>query len=285
MATDIVMPNLGFDTQEGRLVQWVKQVGDNVKAGEVIAVVESDKADVELESIASGVVLAHLVEPDTVVSVGSVIAQVGDPDAAEAAPAAAASAVGGEPVKRAANVSPVARRYAEQNHIDLSAVQGSGPGGRVLREDVVAQAAAPSSNGHLLALPKVRKAAREAGIALSEVPATGSSGQVTMADLEAYQRRAAPVPQVSQPAAAAPLQQAVVPEAAQAVELSRARRVIGERMQRSMQDAPHFYVSGEFDLEIALQQIEGLPAPRVQRPAAISDGPDSVTSAGTQRDL
>ena len=136
MATDIVMPNLGFDTQEGRLVEWVKQIGDQVKVGDVIAIVESDKADVELESIATGVVLEHLVEPDTVVAIGSSIARVGDPDEADAERAATTSVSDGEQGKRRANVSPVARRYAEQNNIDLSRVQGSGPSGRVLREDV-----------------------------------------------------------------------------------------------------------------------------------------------------
>lgn len=267
MATEIVMPNLGFDTQEARLVRWVKQVGDSVTVGEVIAVVESDKADVELESIATGTVLEHLVEADTVVAVGSVIAQVGDPDTVEAIPSVAA--VADASAKRGANISPVARRYADQNNIDTSRVQGSGPGGRVLREDIVAQVeaktVASASNGNTLALPKVRRAAREAGISLADVPATGSRGQVTMDDLEAFRRSVRPVPKVPQPPAAGSDSERERPDRATVVELTRARQVIGERLQRSMRDAPHFYVSGEFDLESALAQIEELPqpAPRV----------------------
>jgi pyruvate dehydrogenase E2 component (dihydrolipoamide acetyltransferase) len=79
MATDIVMPNLGFDTQEGRLVEWLKEVGDTVQKGEVIAVVESDKANVELESVAAGVLLEQLAAPDEIVKIGAVIARVGQP--------------------------------------------------------------------------------------------------------------------------------------------------------------------------------------------------------------
>ena len=100
-----------------------------------------------------------------------------------------------------------------------------------------------------MALPKVRKAAREAGISLADVPATGSRGQVTMTDLNAYQRSAESVPEQA-------ASEGTIP-----IELSRARKVIGERMRRSMQEAPHFYVSGEFDLEAALQHIESLPTP------------------------
>jgi pyruvate/2-oxoglutarate dehydrogenase complex dihydrolipoamide acyltransferase (E2) component len=93
----------------------------------------------------------------------------------------------------------VAQRIASENDIDLSRVQGSGPRGRITREDVLAlvdRSSAPADNGKsdVLALPKVRRAAREAGINLADVPATGARGQVTMADLEAYQRGADTAP-------------------------------------------------------------------------------------------
>jgi pyruvate/2-oxoglutarate dehydrogenase complex dihydrolipoamide acyltransferase (E2) component len=61
MTTDIVMPNMGFDTQEGKLVEWLKQPGDPVAKGEPIAIIESDKANVELESVAGGLLLERLV--------------------------------------------------------------------------------------------------------------------------------------------------------------------------------------------------------------------------------
>src|SRR5688572_9530357 len=80
MAHDIVMPNAGFDAQEGHLLEWLKQPGDPVQKGEAIALIESDKANVALESIAAGVVIEHLCKPDEEVKVGSVIARVGSQD-------------------------------------------------------------------------------------------------------------------------------------------------------------------------------------------------------------
>src|SRR5688572_27040089 len=125
MATEIIMPNLGFDTQQARLVEWLKQVGDPVMAGDIIAVIESDKANVELESIASGVLLEQLFPADSEIAVGAVIARVGQPSELTA-PA---------PISE---ITPVARRVAHENRVDLSKVQGSGIRGRIVRADVEA---------------------------------------------------------------------------------------------------------------------------------------------------
>jgi pyruvate dehydrogenase E2 component (dihydrolipoamide acetyltransferase) len=255
MSTDILMPNLGFDTQEARIVEWVKQPGDPVRKGEIVAIVESDKANVELESLADGTLLEQLFPVDTIVAVGSAIARVGL--AAElASPGAPASAAN-------LNVSPVARRIADEKNINLAAVTGSGAGGRIMRQDVEAHLSASSNGGTgvILALPKVRKAARAANIDLTTVKATGRSGQITMADLDNAKSIAH-----SQSTPSIPAQ-----KTAQAIEasggvqvtpLSRMRQAIGQRLSKSMQDAPHFYVSGEFDLEDALRQLDIFPEPR-----------------------
>src|SRR5574338_1273717 len=77
MAETITMPKLGFDMAEGTLVRWVKQVGENINKGDVLAEIETDKATVEVESSASGVVLQHMVDQGTVVPVNAPIAIVG----------------------------------------------------------------------------------------------------------------------------------------------------------------------------------------------------------------
>ena len=77
MAETISMPKLGFDMAEGTLVRWVKQVGENINKGDVLAEIETDKATVEVESSASGVVLEHIVDQGTVVPVNAPIAIVG----------------------------------------------------------------------------------------------------------------------------------------------------------------------------------------------------------------
>lgn len=266
MATEIVMPNMGFDTQEARLIEWLKQPGDTVKKGDLIAVIESDKANVELESVAAGVLLELLATPGAEVPVGAVIARIGAPEEVQRSPVPTAAA--------AVEISPIARKLAADNNIELAQVQGSGPRGRIMKEDVEALLAASptpalqlgggSGDGALLALPKVRKAARDAGINLAEVPATGQNGVTTMTDLQNYrQAQTAPKPAavVATPAVTTPTS-APVREGATAIPLSRIRQIIGKRMVESKREAPHFYVTGEFDLEAALKRLQSMSEPR-----------------------
>ena len=156
MAETINMPKLGFDMAEGLLVRWVKQVGENINKGDVLAEIETDKATVEVESSASGVVLQHIVDQGTMVPVNAPIAVVGQagekvdapagtpskverpksdaapqtpPVAAPVSQAVAAPAAG--PVK----ASPLAKKIAKDNNVNLASVQGTGPGGRVVLSD------------------------------------------------------------------------------------------------------------------------------------------------------
>ncbi len=288
MAIDIIMPNLGFDVQQARLIEWVKKPGDAIKQGEILAVVESDKANVELESIASGVLLEQLAEAGVEVPVGSVIARIGQPSEMKTtAPTSPSTPVAApsrpEEISKTTDVSPIARRLAEDNQVDLTTLTGSGPRGRITKEDVEAAIPKPAipalpmpheEAGGVRALPKVRKAAREAGIDLAEVSASGANGITTMADLEAHQQSAKsvePVLTAAQPVIPAPPATPVVPtpatpnpmrEGAQVIPLSRMRQMIGKRLSDSMREAPHFYVTGEFDLDAALKRLGSLPEPR-----------------------
>jgi len=172
MPTDITMPKLSDTMTEGRLVSWKKGVGDTVARGEIIAEVETDKATMELEAFASGVLVEQRVKIGEMVAVGTVIGVIGaageaaatkeetPPSAPEAtwqppAPEPEAAAVGGgpervmelpeavEPPPLAAaehpddtRASPAVRRLAREKGIDLHRVQGSGPEGRILQEDL-----------------------------------------------------------------------------------------------------------------------------------------------------
>jgi pyruvate dehydrogenase E2 component (dihydrolipoamide acetyltransferase) len=171
MATVVNMPKLGFDMAEGTLIRWVKGPGDKVARGEVLAEIETDKATVEVESLASGTLRKQLVTEGTSVPVGTPIAIIGEPNesieglAATPASPAPAPAVGGPSAKAAAGsmpappaaaavegrlpegvrASPLARRLAQQSAVDLAGLAGTGPGGRVTRKDVLgALAAAPA---------------------------------------------------------------------------------------------------------------------------------------------
>ena len=225
MATTVVMPQMGFDMQEGTIVRWLKQEGDEVSRGEAIAEIETDKAIVEMEAFASGVLLKTVVGEGDTVPVGQTIAVIGAPGeplpdlgSAPAAPAAAeaqpeapavaeAASVAEAPASAAEQVraSPLARRLAEERGIDLAQVKGSGPGGRITRDDV------------LEFEPQTAEAASPAPAA-EAAPATAGDGGP---DVEIMQ-------------------------------LSRMRQTIARRTVQSMQEAPHFYVTADVDMTLAL---------------------------------
>ena len=173
MATELTMPQMGYDMQEGTILKWLKSEGESVQNGEPIAEIETDKAVVEFESYADGVVQTILVSAGTTVPVGEPIAVVGDaveaaapaeqptddpvadaeqpvadepaeqPSAAIPMPAAAPIPVADDPAPEPAaplRASPVARRIADERGVSIADVVGTGPGGRVTRDDVVAHA-------------------------------------------------------------------------------------------------------------------------------------------------
>ena len=171
MAETISMPKLGFDMAEGLLVRWVKQVGETINKGDVLAEIETDKATVEVESSASGVVLSHIVDQGTMVPVNAPIAVVGQtgekvdakpttdnrpkttaapqalPTVAPVAQAVSSidtsSVVHGQSL--AVKASPLAKKIAKDKNINLASVQGTGPGGRVVRKDVESALSRPSA--------------------------------------------------------------------------------------------------------------------------------------------
>lgn len=247
MAETIMMPKLGLDMTEGTFVNWVKKVGDQVKAGDVIAEIEADKATIEIESSASGVLTKQLVKVGDAVAVGAPIAEIGTEGAeqsnkdvpqrkveaetevkpkAETAPSDGNKAVTpvkpvessvGDEFPAGAKASPIARRMAEEKGIDLRQVQGTGPGGRITKADV--------ENFKPGAKP---------------VPAGAPSG------VQSWQPK--PVP--SGPGIT------VEP-------ITKIRSIIAQRMTEAKQTVPHFYVTTEIDMGAAVvlrKQInEGLP--------------------------
>jgi pyruvate dehydrogenase E2 component (dihydrolipoamide acetyltransferase) len=244
---DVVLPNLGFGMEEGRLISWLKKPGDPIRKGEAIAEIEGDKATVELEAVVDGVLHEVLVEADTVVPIGTVLARIRA--GGSAAPATPTPPPASE-AARSTRPTPVAERMAREHGIDLSAVSATGPGGRITREDV--QAAIDQSNGKrepspgkVLAAPAVRKLARDHDIDLHEIRGTGRDGHVTRADVEAVlaETPTAPLPSVQ-------------PDGERReVILSPMRKAIARLMAQSTQEAPHFYVTAELDLTHTLNVL------------------------------
>ena len=156
MAETITMPKLGFDMAEGTLVRWAKNEGENVNKGDVLAEIETDKATVEVESSASGVVRKLLVDAGAIVPIGAPIAIIGSADekideskAVSTPPSTKAEIANPTPPKAAPIVqsivapqtgplkaSPLAKKMARDTKVDLAHVQGTGPGGRIVRKDI-----------------------------------------------------------------------------------------------------------------------------------------------------
>ncbi|MCG2787625.1 MAG: 2-oxo acid dehydrogenase subunit E2 [Anaerolineae bacterium] len=253
MAEIINMPKLGFDMAEGVLVRWVKNVGEAINKGDVLAEIETDKATVEVESAVSGVVLQHLVDPGASVPVNDPIAVVGAAgEKVEGAPAkeggpkteagsqpaaspAAASAPEPVPASAAATTpepaspvlspspdlkaSPLARKVARDKGVDLGAVVGTGPGGRIVRRDI------------------------EAALAGADAP-TKDQGQKTEA--------AAALPPSSV------LRPSFVPD--ETIQTTKLRQAIGRRLVESKTTIPHFYVTHEYKMEALMdlrKQLNG----------------------------
>ena len=269
MATSIVMPQLGYDMREGTIVRWLKEEGEDVTRGEIIAEIETDKAVVEFSPTTGGVLRRIVAGAGDIVPVGQLIAVIGDADealpdelTAPASPAAAAEQVPATPApapvptpvaesppavpEGEVRASPIARRLAREKGVDLANLTGSGPGGRIVEADVLAAAAVLSAPGGVLASPLARRLAREGGIDLSSLTGSGPGGRIVEADVLAAS--AAPAAETAAPA---PAEAAAAPAGDQ-VQLSRMRQTIARVTSDSKREAPHFYVAADIDMSKAM---------------------------------
>ncbi|HSJ89402.1 MAG TPA: dihydrolipoamide acetyltransferase family protein [Anaerolineales bacterium] len=245
MAETINMPKLGFDMAEGTLVRWVKQVGENINKGDVLAEIETDKATVEVESSANGVVLQHIVDEGTVVPVNAPIAVVGaEGEKAEGAKPAA------EPPKAEAPKTDQQQQTAppaQPTPAEQKPVAPPQPAPVASPQSApIPQAAAPVEAGPVKASPLARKIARDNKIDLSRLQGSGPGGRVVRKDVEAALSSPQPTA-AGRPPMAAP----VVPISAgdETIPLTRLRQAIARRMVESTTSVPHFYVTHEYKMD------------------------------------
>jgi pyruvate dehydrogenase E2 component (dihydrolipoamide acetyltransferase) len=236
----ITMPKLGFDMAEGTLVEWSKSVGDNVAEGDVVALIETDKANVEVTSFKSGVLRALLVEAGAAVPVGQPIAVIGSAD--EAIDLAALGMEGGAPPKGA-------EKPAEKP----AGVPAPTPAPAPAEE-----APAEVFEGRLPASPVARRMADELGIDLDQVRGSGPGGRVIKQDIETYLKEREQVAEKAPPPPIPTPSYAPTMEPYHAEPLSPIRRTTGRRMVESKQQAPHFYITVEVDMAAAMGLREQL---------------------------
>ena len=193
MANNVIMPKTGMAMEEGTIVRWLKAVGDAVSKGEAIAVIETDKVTMDLESDFDGTVLAIVHKDGEVVKATQTIAWIGAPGekveaaAAEPAPSAALTALPAPAPSKAMTAAPsssgrvpatpAARAFAAEAGIALSSVAGTGPGGAVRLADL--QKAA-----EVKATPLARKVAGMRSVDLAGVEGSGAGGKIRKADVE-----------------------------------------------------------------------------------------------------
>ncbi len=238
MSIEITMPKLGFEMQAGTIVNWLKQVGDTVKAGEPLVEIETDKATVEVETFGSGVLTDILARPGQAVAVGTVIGMLDGPGrsapkpvtivenrvAASPAPAAVVAAEppdlhrpeGEDDSKIRNSISPLARRMAREKGIDISVVKGTGPGGMIVKRDVLAN---------------------QVGRSAPSVP------DVRVASLTAVRR----------------------------VPLSQMKKTIARRMMMSNAEVPQFYVSISIEMDRVLDLRTRYNDVHPEQPLSIND--------------
>jgi pyruvate dehydrogenase E2 component (dihydrolipoamide acetyltransferase) len=231
MATNILMPALSPTMTEGKLSKWLKKEGEEVKSGDVLAEIETDKATMEVEAVDEGF-LSKIVVPDGTegVAVNAVIAILTE-TAGEKLEAPAKAEAKAEPEAQAAAapkpapqedhgsrifVSPLAKRMAQQAGIDLATIKGTGPNGRIVKADLPVAGEAPKP------------------VAAAAPPAAPAPA-------------AAPAPKPA-PAAAPVIAGAYIK-----LPNSSMRKVIAKRLSESKQTVPHFYVVGHFEIDALLK--------------------------------
>jgi pyruvate dehydrogenase E2 component (dihydrolipoamide acetyltransferase) len=237
MAINIEMPKLSDTMTEGTVIKWHKQVGDSVEVGDVLAEIETDKATMEMEAFDDGTITEILVKDGEKAVIGGILAVLnGDSAAAlssaapattsaaaepSTAPAAAKAPVPAAPVSNDGSrikASPLARKIAAEKGVELQGISGTGPAGRIVKNDVEAANSSPKKSADATAASALAAAVKSKAAAPS-VPA------------------AAPA-------------QAIIPVAKdgdERIELSSMRKVIASRLLTSKVTIPHFYLHVEAD--------------------------------------
>ena len=241
MATELKMPQMGYDMEEGTVVRWLKEEGAAVNRNEPVAEIETDKAVVEFESDSEGVLLKIVAPEGTIVPVGQTIAVVGN--AGEEV-----TTVSDIPTEQTTSTmdskieDPELRNEPEQFH-------------------ETTQVSSEPNTGRILATPIARRIAEERGISLSNIAGSGPGGRITKKDVEEFEPNLASKPTISVSAETTANEETVSPivepvttpsAPGEKQPLSRMRQQIARVTVKSKSEKPHFYVSAEINMTNAM---------------------------------
>jgi pyruvate dehydrogenase E2 component (dihydrolipoyllysine-residue acetyltransferase) len=263
---DVLMPKLSDTMEEGRIIRWLKQRGDRIAIGDILAEVETDKANMELEAFDEGT-LAEIRTPEgESAPVGAVIAVLSEGGVAAEAPPAATTEQGAPKPAAApapeAREKPAAKAPVPPPEAEARAAEPA-PETREAKPAPQADPEPEEAGSRVRASPLARRIARDRGVALDSVAGTGPGGRIVERDVEqasasAPKRPAAadapsrprPVAAVARPAAAA--------APSRRVELGKMRRTTAKRMAEAKRDIPHFYASSDVAMDECVRLKEGL---------------------------
>jgi pyruvate dehydrogenase E2 component (dihydrolipoamide acetyltransferase) len=285
--TKVVMPKLSEQMESGKIIKWLKKEGDPVQSGEILAEVETDKADVEMEAFGSGVLRKIIVTAGNKAPVGSLIAVIAD--ANEDINAVVASGGGGAPAAATPGaVAPSAAKPATAERPVAAPPQpkSEDPAARkpppsrgpeaptsprvtevVAQQPVASVAPTPASGdgGRVKASPLARKIAAQSGVDLKLIQGSGPGGRIVRRDVEAAQSAPPAAAAAAAPALRPVAQPGVAGPEFEDVPLTAMRAAIAKRMPLSKAPVPHFYVTSEVDMDRAwvlreeLNALEGQP--------------------------
>jgi pyruvate dehydrogenase E2 component (dihydrolipoamide acetyltransferase) len=279
--TKVVLAKLSPTMEEGTIVKWSKNEGDAVKVGDVLAEIETDKANMEMESLGAGVLRKILVPAGGKAPVGALIGVVAEPGddiqpllsqaPAGAAPPAPASAPAAAAPAQPAAPAPAAPAPAGSPQAPPQPAPAPAPAPAPSAAPAPAPAAAPppaqpsasaapappaGGEGRVKASPLARNMAAQRNIPLSEVAGSGPGGRVIKRDIETWSPRTAPAPAQARPGPAPAPAPSITP--GQEIPLSGMRKTIAKRLSESKFTAPHFYVSMDIDMDAAVAAREQL---------------------------
>ena len=251
MATEVIMPKVDMDQETGTVLEWLKTEGDEVKQGEAILVIETAKVAIEVEAPGTGILNGISAEVGQEVPIATIIAYILEPGEelpeTAAPPQKAEETTPQPPPSPTADATPVARKIAAVEGVDLSNVQGSGPGGKVTKQDVQSALVSPGTriegDGKVYATPAARRVANERGVMLTGIAGSGPGGRIQAADVETGAVAQPPLPPVI-----------TRPQEVQVVPLVGMRRTIADRMAHSAQTAPHFILQ----IDVDMRRVEDL---------------------------
>jgi pyruvate dehydrogenase E2 component (dihydrolipoamide acetyltransferase) len=249
----VEMPKMGDTMEEGKILRWIKKEGDPVKKGEMLAEVETDKVNIEIEAFASGTLRKILVSEGNSAPIGAAIALIG----------AADEPLSENPGGNGATKTPATREPVEHSPGNAQSVPAQVLSSTVAVQTTSPAASIPGKGGRIFISPIARRIAQEHRLDYATLQGTGPNGRIIKMDVEAALSRLQPVvtampeavgvpgaqPQALPVSSTEPIMASIDTGEVVEIPLTAMRRTIARRLSQSMQTAPHFYVTSIIDTD------------------------------------